>query len=146
MANREKKIPLNEVNDMIEEIDPKCLTHADPIDRVKIGDMIYIGLPKYCRSLSLYRQHQYDEGIITKEEMQAGSIRVGEALFEINQSYEIVLTPEIRLLMKRGIIAFRGRTSRNKRSVSKVYTHEEWDKKEEKEKQRQEIYTCRETK
>ena len=111
MANRTKKIPVKNIDDEIEEVDNTYLITSDPrIKYVPIGEHVYVNLPLFSRRLKLYRNDQFDKGLLSKDQYNNGCIYLNDGtLLEANKTYDVVLTPEIKELLKHGILRGGGR-------------------------------------
>lgn len=112
MANRNKKIDLNKVDSMIEDSDIKPLVSSEPgiLKYIKVGDIIYIALPKYSQKTTLYREHQFTDGILTNEERAKGCLKLPDGLMmHMNKTEEVTATPDIKDLLKRGVLRCAGK-------------------------------------
>ena len=111
MANRNKKIPIKNIDKELEEVDNTYLVTSDPrVKDVPIGEHVYINLPMFSRRLRLYRQEQKDKGLLSNEQYDSGCIYLNDGrLLEPNKTYDVELTPEIKQLLKFGILRGGGR-------------------------------------
>ena len=140
MANRNKKVQLKDLDNMLEEVDGRAIMGANPNVEAKIGDTVYIIMPKYSRSMVLHRDMQEQKGLITHEEKLQGCIRVQDQLLYPNKTYEVKLTPDVRDLIKHGIVRGGGRMRKPRYDV-KVYSRQEIEATKKKEHTSEEEFT-----
>lgn len=116
MARRQNKIDLEKVDSEIEEVGATSIINGDPnMKKIQVGDQVYVNIPLFSRRVRLYRQEQKQKGLLTDDEYSRGCIKLEDgSLLEINTTYDIVLTPEIKNLLKFGILRGGGRVRQKK--------------------------------
>ena len=102
MARRKKKISLEEAEEFLMETDPIILA-TDPKmkGKVKLGTKVMVVLPKFSRRLKEVQKKQLEAGEIKK----FGELRLEDGkVLEINKSYIVPLTFEIKTWLKEGVL------------------------------------------
>lgn len=109
MAPRKKKKP-KDLDRLVEE-DP-FFVNSDPVDpsqpvkEMKIGNRVYVTLPKYSRKLRMLMKEQADN-----DQTPRGTFRLPNGtIMEFGKTYLVELTPEIKDLLVKGILMGGGKT------------------------------------
>ena len=128
MARDKKKITLKDIDDEVAEVDNLYMVVSDPDTKnIPIGEYVYVNIPLYSRSTRFYRDDQFKKGLISKEQYNDGCLYLNDrTILEMNKTYSVLLTPEIKDMLKRGILRGGGRTRTVKRAPPMItYSREE---------------------
>jgi len=109
---RRNKIHLADIDKEVEEVDNLYMVSSDPRTKdIPIGDHVYVNIPLYSRRTRFYREEQFKKGLITKEQYNDGCIWLNSGnILEMNKTYDVELTPQIKELLKNGVLRGGGRT------------------------------------
>ena len=102
MARRKKKVSVEDVDEYLVDMNPAVLD-SDPIMRgkLRVGTKVVVVLPKFSRALKDMQREQFKSGKVEK----FGQIALDDGkILNINESYVLPLTFEIKKLLKRGIL------------------------------------------
>jgi len=102
MARRKKKVALEDVEEYLVDMNPAILD-SDPImkGKLRVGTNVIVVLPKFSRALSSMQREQFKSGKVKK----FGQIVLEDGkILDINESYVLPLTFEIKKLLKSGIL------------------------------------------
>lgn len=117
MAKR-TKIHLKDIDNEVEEVDNLYMVTSDPDTKnVPIGEHVYVNIPLYSRRTRFFREDQLKKGLLTKEQYNNGCLWLNSGdILEMNKTYDVELTPEIKDMLKNGILRGGGRTRSYKKS------------------------------
>lgn len=102
MARRKKKVSVEDVDEYLVDMNPAVLD-SDPIMRgkLRVGTKVVVVLPKFSRALKDMQREQFKSGKVEK----FGQIMLDDGkVLNINESYVLPLTFEIKKLLKKGIL------------------------------------------
>jgi hypothetical protein len=109
MAKRgRKKISVEEAEEYLMETDPVVLA-TDPRmkGKIHVGEIVTFMLPKFSRLLSAMMRSQLESGKVKKY----GEIVLDDGtLLEINKSYSMPLTFQIKDMLKKGMLMGGGKS------------------------------------
>ena len=111
MASRVKKIRPDELDEHIGEVDNTYMIVSDPdAAKTSIGETVYVRMPQFSRRLRLLRLEQFAKGLLSEERVQAGEYILDSGIVLCpNKTFALEMTPEIKDLLKKGILAGGGR-------------------------------------
>ena len=135
MGNRKKKLSLKDVDEELAEVDNIYMVSSNPtIGECPIGSRVFVNMPMFARRLKLYRMEQFNNGIISKEQYDDGCIIINDkTLLYPDKTYDIELTPEVKELLRCGILRGGGRTRIAKyRKPMKTFSIQEIEEEERK--------------
>jgi hypothetical protein len=102
MARRKKKVSVEDVDEYLVDMNPAVLD-SDPIMRgkLRVGTKVVVVLPKFSWALKDMQREQFKSGKVEK----FGQIMLDDGkILNINESYVLPLTFEIKKLLKKGIL------------------------------------------
>lgn len=103
MAGRKKKISLEEAEEMLIETDPIILETDPKIkNKIRLGTTVIVTLPSFSRGLRERQRADLDSGKVKK----FGQVCLDDGfVLDVNRSYTIPLTMEIKEMLKRGMLS-----------------------------------------
>jgi hypothetical protein len=111
MANRTKKLKVESVDNEIAEVDNLYMVSSNPnTSKVAIGETVYVNLPMFSRRLKALRLEQHAKGLLGIEEMNKGYFMLNDGtILKPDKTYEVVMTQEIKDMLRWGILRGGGR-------------------------------------